>query len=1794
MASRLIQGVVLCQQWGCQEVGKHIQIQKCWHGSWWCVLRVMPVGWWTCCCVGCLVFGSFRLCLFVPLFWIGSGWLRSFPRSIVSLMRHAGVSGSMDFRVLWRRLRGCLVVFWFWLFWQGSSQSVELCQSEDFGRWDQLSRSEWGRSKSCFLRCSVPARLLRWIIFGLSVRIGEASLPGPSGASDRGDGLVQFEIGICNPNGLFDKGHFLADSSVDMWAMSETHLSSKSLKAFRGLLRSQAGHYGWMVHGKPVLPRHLTSEVGLYSGVAVVSQWPTHALPHDWAPLVYATGRLCVVTSFVRGLWISGCVVYGTPCGPTHPQAKKTTESLVLAGFERILQLSGPRYVCGDFNHDHSKLETVALMRRAGFVDLQDLQFERHGTHPVATCRGKTRRDFCFVSPELASLFSSCRVVDHDWSDHSALVGTFELQDADRWRHPWPLPDKIPWSSLAARSEGSAISFASPVSVDDRYVQLWQQVEEGAYAASVVAAKPLPPKCFGRGSRTKPLSTRFQVAPLRESRPGDVRPVFLGFSQIHRQWFRQLRRLESYKRVVRHGLSAGCAEHRVELWTSILRAPGFCPSFAVWWSLQPFTCGLVPEVPGSSPDFAVAEQLFNGLQHEVRILESHLRKHQSYVRSLKKQSGIAALYSEVRRDPPAPAELLIKPVTGIVSQVDEDLCAVEFQHDHHWDPSRPFVHAGVPFQPHVVTSDKLFVEDVSPFKPGDVVVQTQCKGKLDELFQAFHDQWSVRWQRHDFVQSSQWNDILTFASTVLRPVASVIPPLTPGVFREMVRGKQSKSARGLDGVSKCDLLSLSSPQVDSILSLYARAESDGTWPKSCMAGSVRSLAKTSLPQSAGDFRPVTVLSLVYRIWSSYHSKFWLKELGAYIDPLLCGNRPGGRTSHVWRWILQEVETAYQTEAPVSGFVADLVKAFNTLPRLPTLHAARLMGVGHETVTGWAGALSSIRRHFAVRQSFSSGLDSSTGLPEGCGLSCLGMLILDELLHRWLAALSPDVCGLTFVDNWEVVVRQEQWLAPAYERLEKFVKMLDLQLDEKKTYFWSTSPCVRARLRQEGKNVLSGARDLGAHVVYTKQLANATVTNRINELATFWDKLTVASGSFAQKVRVVLTAAWPRASHASSAVVIGRRHIDWLRSRYMQAMKVAKPGASPWLQFAFESDGVDPQQWILLDTFRSFRDVGGVSSLSPQLDLVVQAESSYVPGSITEILYQRIHQLGWEVTTGTCVRDSIGVFDLLQIDWVQLVRRVHIAWTKVIARKVSHRHAFTGFEAVDREATKKGLLACDEYSQGILRRFLNGSCITNSISFRWTKHGNDKCVVCGASDTLEHRLWRCPGSQEDRDALEPWVLDASRTMPVVARDHGWTLASSLQEEWWKYLTCLPTAVPPISLTVAEDCIMDVFTDGSCLWQDQVAFRIASYAVVLAPQLTFGPSGNDFQILTAEPLAGMVQTSYRAELMGLVAALTHALTHRWFIRVWTDCQSVVTKFLLVSKGLRVLKSSQPHYDLWIQAMSLAEEIGFEKVQVIKVPAHLDEKSAMSAFESWMVQGNGIADQAAKTANCSRPTVFWRFWERHSREALLNQLLGQALRAHLVNVTVRWNEREKVAHIPDLVESSYGSGRRIPAMEWTPRGSVQLVGRTLIKRFGLEFSQHLLDWFNTLWDSQAELRWISYVQLFVLYQQTFRDAGVGKQDGRWFAFRTQAGSTPEQFPYRLLLKWFRLLIQQLLKDTKTSFVSCITRPRCAMLCCHIGCLAIPLRAELEAQAEEWLVSHLDRPVRGQGSTLSLPTIG
>lgn len=264
-------------------------------------------------------------------------------------------------------------------------------------------------------------------------------------------------------------------------------------------------------------------------------------------------------------------------------------------------------------------------------------------------------------------------------------------------------------------------------------------------------------------------------------------------------------------------------------------------------------------------------------------------------------------------------------------------------------------------------------------------------------------------------------------------------------------------------------------------------------------------------------------------------------------------------------MLEQLEAAHRGEGDVCGFSADIVKAFNILPRVPALAAVKLLGVDQGTLVGWAGALSGFVRHFVVRGNFSPGVTSVNGFPEGCALSCLAMLALTQLFHRWLQATNVMFTPISYVDNWGVILRNVQSMRQACDAVDAFAEALQLDLDKKKSYCWASDRDSRRFLRGEGFAVRLHTKELGAHVVSSCQLSNFHALERFRQLADFWQKLTNSPCVYQQKVTLIMRVAWPRAFHGVSAVVIGRKHFDNPRTCIMQGLKLQKPGANPELQ-----------------------------------------------------------------------------------------------------------------------------------------------------------------------------------------------------------------------------------------------------------------------------------------------------------------------------------------------------------------------------------------------------------------------------------------------------------------------------------------------------------------------------------------------------------------------------------------------------------------------------------------------------
>ena len=332
-----------------------------------------------------------------------------------------------------------------------------------------------------------------------------------------------------------------------------------------------------------------------------------------------------------------------------------------------------------------------------------------------------------------------------------------------------------------------------------------------------------------------------------------------------------------------------------------------------------------------------------------------------------------------------------------------------------------------------------------------------------------------------------------------------------------------------------------------------------------------------------------------------------------------------------------------------------------------------------------------------------------------------------------------------------------------------------------------------------------------------------------------------------------------------------------------------------------------------------------------------------------------------------------------LNFAELSLRLQWCWNRVVAAAVSHRKDFGGLVHVDVTSTRRRLQGMPPDQQALMRLSLAGGLFTQDAHVHWND-GPGACKWCGQLDSLEHRYFQCPATESIRNEVAPDLVRLRSAVPDALALRSWALAPSTQLAWQQCLATIPTATPPCAVDFSPVGWNSVFTDGSCLWQSNPVFRVASWGAVLADpfrgQWTFsGPS-----VLCAGHLPGLCQTAFRAELFALGVVLHHASLGGFRVKVFSDCLGVVNKYNLFTRGQLKLKPNSSNADLWAWVLASVDRLDACNVQVIKTPAHRSVASATTRYEAWLFWNNTAADRVARCANLDRGEDFWACWTKH----------------------------------------------------------------------------------------------------------------------------------------------------------------------------------------------------------------------
>ena len=850
------------------------------------------------------------------------------------------------------------------------------------------------------LRSGVRASRHLFVLLCLSsFRFGEASHPGPS----------TFALGSLNATGLQGKHGIVAQLSDGLYAASETHLTSRGVAEFnKGLFFAQSPFK--LLPGAPAKPRHNSAFVGDYTGVGFLSSVPTRAACHSWHPNVLDTARLQVVHAFASPLWILAGVCYGFASGPPS----RTHQLLDFLSDRVVDSATGPRVIAGDFNLLEDANPFVAHWEQRGFVEIQRLWARVSGQPMRPTCKHCTRKDFVYISPELVPLVQSVEVQDDWFADHAILLARLRLPSAPLarpiWRQPRPrqVSNAVAVAITGARSEPGG-SLQHPSSAQARYAGIWEAHEAVVSRTLQQAGLPaLTAAEKGRGRTLEVTIRRGEVPPVRKSRPGEVSPQYFGQNRRYAHWFRQLRRLQALVQGLKKGSTSDAAvAHRAANWHAVISAPGFAPGFVEWWTQRPHRLFHAPAaVPFALPSLPALESIFQCFEINFRSFERDLLRHRRVVAKARRAKLPSLIFRDIQRERSCPVSTLIEGPRAQVVELCQEECAVEVAPDQPWRRDLPVFLDDIPYLPVHVEPDKVWLDRPLPQAAASVSQQVHL-ASLPELFRAFGEAWADRWLRHAHVSPDRWSRALQAIDQVLCP-GEPLPyqPITALQWRQAVRAKKPTSAPGPDGVSRLDLLLMPEDLLEYLLEVCSQAERTGEWPVAAMTAIVSALEKTPGAGRVNQFRPISVLSFVYRVWASIRSKELLAFLSQCAPPHLFGFMPGRSSQTVWYALQHQLEIAHLTNEPLCGVTTDLEKAFNFLPRLPVFAFAAHVGIPFPVIRAWTASVTTLTRRFKIHGSVGPPIASLTGFPEGDPMSCVAMTLVCLGFHAHLQASCP--------------------------------------------------------------------------------------------------------------------------------------------------------------------------------------------------------------------------------------------------------------------------------------------------------------------------------------------------------------------------------------------------------------------------------------------------------------------------------------------------------------------------------------------------------------------------------------------------------------------------------------------------------------------------------------------------------------------------------------------------------------------------------------------------------------------
>ena len=1384
---------------------------------------------------------------------------------------------------------------------------------------------------------------------------------------------MDFVVGTANPSGLLHRAHCVAELPDGLWHFAETQLSSHGAAQFKAqlnLLGNQSGKNIRCLAGHPVPYRSATSVAGSWSGVMITSTTPIRELSVPWRGAEYKGSRVVVASTFFGPHQITSAAVYGAPKSPTFKKPLMVTEGILQTLTEEIVEgQQGMRIIAGDLNCDPFEAQQIQRWHDLGWREVQLFAESKWGQKPCFTCKNSTFHDYIWCSPECLPHLTSVHVKDDIFPDHSVVYASLRLPRHSEPSFYWHMPQVLPWQTVdCERWHEWDAEQHRPVSWDgdiSKRFATWSNEVEASLDSFLTDQKmPLQPGKRGRGQERKPRMGCHQQPRTRPARPGEIPMASSFLGKVTHLWYKQLRRLQSLlhsKRTLRRDSSA--LLYQVQVWASIRLASGFRKGFFQWWRTRAIQLQSAPEsLSYHPPTIEQLEVIFLDYKLNYKRFEQWQLAQRAKILQIKRETHLKEFFRTLKGEQKQKLDYLEDYVNYQITEVSGNFVLFD---------SPPALDKGsftLSDAPATVTEvlladdgedEQIFQidSDIIPV-PGQTLKQMIPLTSTADIHDALCDLWQPRWNHDSDAQIGVWQRILAFAGRYLPKLPFRDRPVSPHALRSALRQGTGLATRGPDAWGKDDILHLGEHRLQDLSHMYHRIETGGSWPDQLVQGHVTCLEKQAGIPLAQNFRPVVLFSLLYRLWGSIKSRALLLQMSEFATFASFGFLKQRQCSDVTYWVQAAVETSYVHDEPLVGLLTDITRCFNYLPRLPILWMARALGIPSTTLAGWGSFLKQTARRFRVRNALSAEIFSSSGFPEGDSLSCLAMTVASWSLHLYMYHYGGNIAMMSFVDNLEMVGGDTAELVQSFQIMKVWASMLSLTLDDAKTMAWGTLPHLRKALHNLGLNVVEGANDLGASMVYGCRLRNGALTSRIKNTMEFFQKLRFTKVSRWHKCLGMRMALWPRALHNASHTIFGRGWITNLRRGAMKALRANRAGANPILHLVYtDCPDLDPGFFVAWQCVRDFtRFLKKEEVLRAWWTQFCDTPSTRTTYGPFACIIRVCDDLQWLISSDLCLHTIEGFWlDICTSSEEQMKLLLEYCWKQRHIREVQHRQEFADLQGIDYFISFHQFAKFSITAQELLRCIWNGTFYHHKQKARFDATDTGLCQWCNEPDGHEHRALHCPAfdavRQHFTDCVEQWHV-----MPTSLTHHALVSENPHRASLWRWLLLYQ----PEDTWRAHPCdtaVQHVFTDGSMCDGSSEGTATASWACILA---------NTDQVIAADILPSLPQTINRAELYAVWRALCWSITHHCRVEIWTDSAFVYQHFLELI-DLRHVPRQWACQDLWHEVLHALVLLDFAP-RIHKVKAHRELHFAANAQDAWTIIHNRQADRAAKAA--------WRF--------------------------------------------------------------------------------------------------------------------------------------------------------------------------------------------------------------------------